>query len=150
MAISSSSSLTTPFIALQSKPQFTDNLNCSNLCLRIKSKEFNRCKTSGYLKNLSTGGFNGGIGGSNGGLSVSMCSTTPFIEFGGRVGLQRRLGNISLLSFGVDTGNQISGDDSKGGSSQNLSAMLPFVVVATAVAALSQPSSFTWYIILTL
>lgn len=74
-----------------------------------------------------------------------MCSTTPFIGFGGRVGLQRREGNVSLLSFGVNTSNLISGDDSKGGSSQILSAMLPFVVVATAIAALSQPSSFTWY-----
>lgn len=74
-----------------------------------------------------------------------MCSTTPFIGFGGRVGLQRREKNVSLLSFGVNnTNNQISGDDSKSDSSQILSAMLPFVVAATAIAALSQPSTFTW------
>lgn len=107
------------------------------MSLNIKRKEIDGIKLSGYLKNLPAGGFNGG-------LSVCMCSTTPFIGFGGRVGLQKRLGNVSLLSFGVDTSSQICGDDSNGGSSQILSAMLPFVVVATAIAALSQPSSFTW------
>lgn len=134
MAISSLSIPLPHFSPLQQKPRnnflsFTSNFpqNHSNLCVTIKKKA-NCSKIAGF----------------NGGLSVFMCSTTPFIGFGGRVGLQRREGNVSLLSFGVNTSNLISGDDSKGGSSQILSAMLPFVVVATAIAALSQPSSFTW------
>ncbi|XP_021762812.1 probable sodium/metabolite cotransporter BASS3, chloroplastic [Chenopodium quinoa] len=152
MAISLSSSLSSSpaFSFLQSKPQITNNflsilsnypLNCSNLCLRIKRKAIKGSKISGYLQNLHKRGNNGGF---NGGLSVYMCSTTPFIGFGRRVGLHRRLGNVSLLSFGGDTSNQISSDDSKDGVSQNLSAILPFVVVATAVVALAQPASFTW------
>lgn len=47
-----------------------------------------------------------------------------------------------MLSFGVNP-NSVS-EVAKGDSSQLLSAMLPFVVAATAVAALSQPSTFTW------
>ncbi|KAL2935690.1 putative sodium/metabolite cotransporter BASS3 chloroplastic [Bienertia sinuspersici] len=158
MALSSPSlSTTIPIISsffLQQKLQPTSNflsfssnspLNCSNSCLRLKRKAIYGCKISGYLKNLPINGDYDGIADSNDKLSVSMCSTTPFIEFGGRVGLQRREGNVSLLSFGVDSNNQSCVDDSKsGGSSQILSAMLPFVVVATAVAALSQPSTFTW------
>ncbi|KAF8092664.1 hypothetical protein N665_0406s0009 [Sinapis alba] len=64
------------------------------------------------------------------------CSTTPFM---GRVGLQWREGNMSLLSF-------CGGNDSpdKSDSSQFLSALLPFVVALTAVSALSYPSTFTW------
>ncbi|KAL6211021.1 hypothetical protein ACLB2K_016249 [Fragaria x ananassa] len=79
----------------------------------------------------------------NGGLSIKGCSTSPFI---GRVGLQWREGNSSLLSFGINPptampkGAEQSGED----SSQVLSAMLPFVVAATAVAALAQPATFTW------
>lgn len=82
---------------------------------------------------------------SNGGLSVLACSTSsPFI---GKVGLFRREGNFTLLSFGTnpsylsDVGDiEAASDD----SSQILSAMLPFVVALTAVAALAQPSTFTW------
>ncbi|XP_062022090.1 probable sodium/metabolite cotransporter BASS3, chloroplastic [Rosa rugosa] len=79
----------------------------------------------------------------NGGLSIKGCSTSPFI---GRVGSQRREGNSSLLSFGINPptamskGAEQSGED----SSQVLSAMLPFVVAATAIAALAQPATFTW------
>lgn len=58
----------------------------------------------------------------------------------GRVGLQRREGNVSLLSFGINAGSVVARYD----SSQVLSAMLPFVVALTAVAALAQPSTFTW------
>lgn len=46
---------------------------------------------------------------------------------------------MSLLSFGVDSGGGVMQD-----SSQILSAMLPFVVALTAVAALAQPRTFTW------
>ncbi|KAF5741316.1 sodium/metabolite cotransporter BASS3 chloroplastic [Tripterygium wilfordii] len=77
--------------------------------------------------------------GKNGGLSAFACSTSPFI---GRVGLQRREGNVSLLSFGLNTNGAT--DVAKKDSSQVLSALLPFVVAATAVAALAQPSTFTW------
>ncbi|KAK3184689.1 hypothetical protein Dsin_031975 [Dipteronia sinensis] len=77
----------------------------------------------------------------NGGSSstVLACSTSPFI---GRVGFHRREGNSSMLSFGLnpDSASDVSNND----SSQALSAMLPFVVAATAVAALAQPSTFTW------
>lgn len=51
-----------------------------------------------------------------------------------------------MLSFGVNPpsamskGAEQSGED----SSQVLSAMLPFVVAATAIAALAQPATFTW------
>ncbi|KAL6271086.1 hypothetical protein ACE6H2_027997 [Prunus campanulata] len=77
------------------------------------------------------------------GLSVKACSTSPFI---GRVGSQWREGNSSLLSFGTNPSAAISkgGEQSGNDSSQLLSAMLPFVVAATAVAALAQPSTFTW------
>ncbi|CAN6684905.1 unnamed protein product [Malus baccata var. baccata] len=74
-------------------------------------------------------------------LSVRACSTSPFI---GRVGSQRREGNASMLSFGINPSAQISKGASDGSSSQVLSAMLPFVVAATAIAALAQPSTFTW------
>ncbi|XP_062081123.1 probable sodium/metabolite cotransporter BASS3, chloroplastic [Humulus lupulus] len=75
-------------------------------------------------------------------LSICACSTSPFI---GRVGSQRREGQSSLLSFGINPPTTISEDAEKGGdSSQFLSAMLPFVVAATAIAALAQPSTFTW------
>lgn len=73
----------------------------------------------------------------NGGLFTFACSTSPFI---GRVGLQRREGNISLLYFGINPNGEVSKTD----ASQVLSAMLPFVVAATAIAALAQPSTFTW------
>lgn len=49
-----------------------------------------------------------------------------------------------MLSFGINPSAQISKGASDGSSSQVLSAMLPFVVAATAIAALAQPSTFTW------
>lgn len=54
--------------------------------------------------------------------------------------MQRREGNISLLYFGINPNGEVSKTD----ASQVLSAMLPFVVAATAIAALAQPSTFTW------
>ncbi|OAP03915.1 hypothetical protein AXX17_AT3G27330 [Arabidopsis thaliana] len=70
-------------------------------------------------------------------VPVVACSTTPFM---GRVGLHWRDGNMSLLSFcgGTDV-------TEKADSSQFWSALLPFVVALTAVAALSYPPSFTWF-----
>ncbi|XP_030499301.2 probable sodium/metabolite cotransporter BASS3, chloroplastic [Cannabis sativa] len=80
----------------------------------------------------------------NGVLSICACSTSPFI---GRVGSHRREGESSMLSFGInpETTKTMTEDSEKGNdSSQFLSAMLPFVVAATAIAALAQPSTFTW------
>ncbi|XP_071738056.1 probable sodium/metabolite cotransporter BASS3, chloroplastic [Rutidosis leptorrhynchoides] len=69
------------------------------------------------------------------------CSTSyPFI---GKVGLHKREGNFNLLSYGTNpnTGSVVA---VKADVSQILSAALPFVVAVTAVAALSQPLTFTW------
>ncbi|XP_023872427.1 probable sodium/metabolite cotransporter BASS3, chloroplastic [Quercus suber] len=84
---------------------------------------------------------------SNQKLSIFACSTSPFI---GRVGLQGRQGNASMLSFGINpndiahTGKNSNTDSSSSSLSHILSATLPFVVAATAIAALAQPSTFTW------
>ena len=86
---------------------------------------------------------------SNQKLSIFACSTSPFI---GRVGLQRRQGNASMLSFGINpndlahTGKNSNTDSSSSSLSHILSATLPFVVAATAIAALAQPSTFTWWV----
>ncbi|XP_010466952.1 PREDICTED: probable sodium/metabolite cotransporter BASS3, chloroplastic [Camelina sativa] len=69
-------------------------------------------------------------------VPVVACSTTPFM---GRVGSHWRDGNMSLLSF--CGGTDVTG---RADSSQFWSALLPFVVALTAVAALSYPPSFTW------
>lgn len=50
---------------------------------------------------------------------------------------------MSLLSFGVNP-YAMAEVGKKSDSSQALSALLPFVVAATAIAALAQPSTFTW------
>lgn len=131
MAISSSTSSFNPLITLNNHPP-KPYLSNTKLHLNIKRNKLYVNKYSGYLK-------------INSGLSILMCKTTPFIGFGGRFGLQRREENVSLLSFGGENGvNKLSGDDSNAGASQILSASLPFVVVATAIAALSHPSTFTW------
>lgn len=75
----------------------------------------------------------------NGALSTFACSTSPFI---GRVGSRIRQGNFSLLSFGLNS-NAVA-EAAGGDSSQFLSALLPFVVAATGIAALAWPSTFTW------
>lgn len=67
---------------------------------------------------------------SGGSYAAMACST-------GRMGLQWRNGNFSLLSF--------ARAPAKTDTSQVLSALLPFVVALTALAALSYPSTFTWY-----
>ncbi|CAI9300884.1 unnamed protein product [Lactuca saligna] len=78
---------------------------------------------------------------SAGASAASACSTSyPFI---GKVGLHRREGNFILLSYGTNpnTGSVMA---VKADVSQILSAMLPFVVALTAIAALTQPLTFTW------
>ncbi|GMN50200.1 hypothetical protein TIFTF001_019347 [Ficus carica] len=75
---------------------------------------------------------------------VQACSTSPFL---GRVGSQRREGQASLLSFGINhtpTAAISEAVTKSSDSSQVLSALLPFVVAATAIAALAQPATFTW------
>ena len=69
-----------------------------------------------------------------GGLFIFSSSTTPYVR---PVGSQR-------LSFGNNAGGGATEVATKGDFSQVLSAMLPFVVAVTAVAALVQPSTFTW------
>ncbi|CAK7349242.1 unnamed protein product [Dovyalis caffra] len=83
------------------------------------------------MKLLNKGGPKNGV------MLTFACSTSPLI---GRVGLQRREGNVSLLHFGINPNAEAAKTD----SSQVLSAMLPFVVAVTAIAALAQPSTFTW------
>lgn len=75
----------------------------------------------------------------NGAVSTFACSTSSFV---GRIGSRIRQGNFSLLSFGLNSNAEAEATD--GDSSQLLSALLPFVVAATAIAALTRPSTFTW------
>lgn len=75
-------------------------------------------------------------------LAFACSTSSPFI---GKVGLHRREGNFTFLSFGMNPETQsVSEVALKTDSSQILSAMLPFVVALTAIAALSQPLTFTW------
>ncbi|MED6149928.1 putative sodium/metabolite cotransporter bass3, chloroplastic [Stylosanthes scabra] len=76
-----------------------------------------------------------------GAVSSFACSTTS--HFKGRVEFLRRQVNCSFLPFGVD-GSAVVAEVGEKDWSQLLSALLPFVVAATAVAALVQPSTFTW------
>ncbi|CAA7396149.1 unnamed protein product [Spirodela intermedia] len=76
------------------------------------------------------------------------CSTPSAFPYVGRVGWHRREGNASILSSGggdeANAGKVDEASSSSSSSSENLSAMLPFAVAATAVAALSRPSTFSW------
>ncbi|RLN09438.1 hypothetical protein C2845_PM11G03270 [Panicum miliaceum] len=72
---------------------------------------------------------------------TTFCSA-PSLPRMGRVGWPRREGNAWLLSFRSDTAaapGAALGDPSKA-----LSALLPLVVAATAVAALGNPATFSW------
>lgn len=60
----------------------------------------------------------------------------------GRVGTYEREGNVSLASFGIKFKKDKMGK--KVDLTKSLSQMLPYVVLATAVAALTQPASFAW------
>ena len=62
----------------------------------------------------------------------------------GRVGWPRREGSAWLLSFRAETDASSSAEEGDGDSTQAVSALLPFVVVATAVAALGNPATFSW------
>ncbi|MCO5600059.1 hypothetical protein L7F22_054167 [Adiantum nelumboides] len=69
------------------------------------------------------------------------CKATPSGRVG-TVGSHDKQGNVSLASFGLRP-RRLSGSNN-GDFAKALSALLPYVVVATAVAALAQPSTFTW------
>lgn len=60
----------------------------------------------------------------------------------GRVGTCNREGNVSMASFGIKVKKYKKGK--KVDISKTLSKMLPYVVAGTAIAALTQPASFTW------
>ncbi|XP_028769712.1 probable sodium/metabolite cotransporter BASS3, chloroplastic [Neltuma alba] len=108
--------------------------------LRISSFEFLSSSSPSFPSSSSSyPSFKLPKGCGDGALSTHACSTSPFI---GRVGWHRRKGNASLLSFSIDSTSVA--DVGKRDWSQVLSSMLPFVVLATAIAALAQPSTFTW------
>lgn len=77
-------------------------------------------------------------GSKGGALSSFACSTSQFKK---RVGFPH--GKPSLLPSGV-AGSAVA-EVGERDWSKVLSALLPFVVAATAVAALAQPSTFTWW-----
>jgi BASS family bile acid:Na+ symporter len=60
----------------------------------------------------------------------------------GRVGTYIREGNVSLASFGIKVKRDKKGQ--KVDVTKSLSQLLPYVVLATAVSALTQPASFAW------
>ncbi|VFR02002.1 unnamed protein product [Cuscuta campestris] len=80
-------------------------------------------------------------GGASGSIPVACSTSSPLF---GKVGLHRREGNLSLLLFGNHCRTVAVEVENKEDTSQVLSALLPFVVALTAVAALSQPSTFSW------
>lgn len=57
---------------------------------------------------------------------------------------------MSLLTFGANgfLGDKANNSSDADSSSKSLSAMLPFVVAATAVAALANPATFSWLVAL--
>lgn len=80
---------------------------------------------------------------SNGGSTSSFaCSTSNFHRRHGFIDRQRK---SPVLQFGVDDESVAVVGGGERDWSQILSALLPFVVAVTAVAALSQPSTFTWW-----
>lgn len=113
--------------------------------LFFHSNSFPKNSTSFRLKNSSLSPVLKGISGKikNGSLFAVACSTSS--RFVGKVGSHKREGNSSLLSFGVDP-KLAAEPEVDSDASQLLAALLPFVVALTAVAALSKPSTFTWWV----
>ncbi|WJX76090.1 putative sodium/metabolite cotransporter bass3, chloroplastic [Trifolium repens] len=119
---------------MASIPVFSPLTNIKLINLRqplITSKPFLISRSSFSLQRVSKG------------VSISSlsCSSSSFHR---RVGVNNRQGKSSLLKFGVDEIESVVVGNSERDWSQILSALLPFVVAVTAVAALSQPSTFTW------
>nr|KJB22667.1 hypothetical protein B456_004G060000 [Gossypium raimondii] len=101
--------------------------------LSICSKQVTPCCCYSRIGSIPCGrkgGVDVGRKGNGLRLLVFVCSTTPYVR---GIGSQR-----------VSIGNKRDGGATKGDLSRALSAMLPFVVAATAVASLVQPSTFTW------
>lgn len=126
----------TPCLSLQTSPKtlfFHHNTFSKNsISFSIKNNSFSLIPKGIFRNKKNVKG---------GSLFAVACSTSsPFI---GRVGLHKREGNFTLLSFGVDPKIAVEAEV-KSDASQVLSALLPFVVALTAVAALSKPSTFTW------
>ncbi|KAG5002241.1 probable sodium/metabolite cotransporter BASS3, chloroplastic [Glycine soja] len=98
-----------------------------------------RSRSASFWRVQQRGSMGGG-----GAASSFACSTSQFRGgFGFR--FHRRQGKFSLLSFGGDDdGSAVGGEARERDLSQLLSALLPVVVAATAVAALAKPSTFTW------
>nr|CAD1836513.1 unnamed protein product [Ananas comosus var. bracteatus] len=81
------------------------------------------------------------------GWAAAACSASSLFPSLGRVGWHRREGNASLLSFGGGGGRSAAAAAAAAGedaAAQALSGLLPFVVAATAVAALANPATFSW------
>ncbi|XP_019178227.1 PREDICTED: probable sodium/metabolite cotransporter BASS3, chloroplastic [Ipomoea nil] len=80
-----------------------------------------------------------------GGALVAVACSTSSPLFG-KVGWHRREGNLSLLLFGESRRRTTVAVEveKKADVSQVLSALLPFVVALTSIAALSQPATFSW------
>ncbi|KAK8717853.1 hypothetical protein V6N13_045106 [Hibiscus sabdariffa] len=123
----------TPYLSLPTTSAFTSKANKLSISPKpaapvCSSYSRNGLKLSGMKGCFEITNSNGG------GLFVFACSTTPYVR---RVGWRR-------LSFGNNAGGEATQVSKKVDISQVLSAMLPFVVAITAVAALAQPSTFTW------
>lgn len=74
-------------------------------------------------------------------LSSILCATAHGGKVG-RVGTHDRQGNVSLASFGIRPRKSLGIRNMD--FTKSLSGLLPYVVVATAIAALVQPSTFAW------
>ncbi|KAI3461805.1 hypothetical protein Pfo_018468 [Paulownia fortunei] len=126
-----------PCLSLQTTPKtlffHPNSLPKNSISFSLKDHSFSPVIRKGISRNTKN------VKGAS--LFAVACSTSlPFI---GKVGLHRREGNFSLLSFGVGPKTAVEAEV-KSDASQVLSALLPFVVALTAVAALSKPSTFTW------
>ncbi|KAL5711710.1 putative sodium/metabolite cotransporter bass3 [Ranunculus cassubicifolius] len=126
-----------------SPPQFTSNSfkhsNLPNLPNFVKTQFGYSYPSLKIRKNLKFNGCGIGVFAA----SVPLFGNTNI----GRVGAQRRDGHQSSLSFGLKnpSSNSKAKDEQKSdAAAQVLNALLPFVVAATAIAALSNPSTFTW------
>ncbi|MBA0579448.1 hypothetical protein Gorai_021705 [Gossypium raimondii] len=124
----------TPYLSLPTTSAFTSKAKKLSISPKPAASPV-CCSYSRYgLKLSGRKGYCEITKSTRGGLFVFACSTTPYVR---RVGSRR-------LSFGSNAGGGATQVSKKVDLSQVLSAMLPFVVAITAVAALVQPSTFTW------
>ncbi|MBA0758377.1 hypothetical protein Gotri_021382 [Gossypium trilobum] len=124
----------TPYLSLPTTSAFTSKAKKLSISPKPATSPV-CCSYSRYgLKLSGRKGYCEITKSTRGGLFVVACSTTPYVR---RVGSRR-------LSFGSNAGGGATQVSKKVDLSQVLSAMLPFVVAITAVAALVQPSTFTW------